>query len=226
MLDTSLIGSFGYGLVGSLHCALMCGPVAILFARKSAGATQPRRWAIPATYHASRAAAYVLLGALLGGLGAGLHRVLGLHVGRALPWLLALALLLMAFDVVRRIPVPAPLQRLVERGWARAQALTPAPRAAAVGALTALLPCGLLYGIAPAAASTGTPWGGARLMAAFAIGTAPGLLAVQLPARMLTEHLGPRGLAWAQRLGALAAALALVARALMDRSGQASCCHH
>ena len=52
------------------------------------------------------------------------------------------------------------------------------PRAAGLGALSFFLPCGFTQAIQIYALSTGSPLLGAALLGAFAIGTAPGLLAI------------------------------------------------
>jgi uncharacterized protein len=54
-----------------------------------------------------------------------------------------------------------------------------------LGLLTPLLPCGLLYGMAAAAAATNSPFSGALTMGAFALGSVPALFAAGLMASTL-----------------------------------------
>jgi sulfite exporter TauE/SafE len=228
MLDSTLFGSFTYGLVGTLHCALMCGPIALTAAPRAAptGAPVRRPFAPAAAYHTSRALGYVAFGAVFGGLGAGFHALSKLHIQTALPFVLAAALLASAFDLFKRAPAPAFLQRALQRLWARTSGGSPAARAGVIGASTALLPCGLLYTNVPVAAASGSAFTGASLLAAFALGTAPSLLLIQWQADFLLKRLGPKNLMWAQRGLAIVAAGALVARALMAGPEEHSCCHH
>jgi hypothetical protein len=79
----------------------------------------------------------------------------------------------------------------------------PVVRAALLGAVAPLLPCGWLYAFVASAASTGSASNGALVMAAFWAGTVPALAAVTLG---LHRALGP-----ARRFLPFATALALVA---------------
>ena len=53
-----------------------------------------------------------------------------------------------------------------------------AGQALALGALWGWLPCGLVYGMLAAAAGAGSAGGGAAVMAAFGLGTAPAMIGV------------------------------------------------
>ncbi|HEY0971648.1 MAG TPA: sulfite exporter TauE/SafE family protein, partial [Gemmatimonadales bacterium] len=59
-------------LVGSPHCAGMCGPFVCFYAGAGAGARPVARWAAHAAYNGGRLLSYLALGALAGTLGAGL----------------------------------------------------------------------------------------------------------------------------------------------------------
>jgi sulfite exporter TauE/SafE len=100
-------------------------------------------------------------------------------------------------------------------------------RAGMFGAATALLPCGLLYGIAATAAASGKVVDGAMLLGAFALGTVPALVFLQIQAGALLRRLSPRRLLWAQRGVALVAAGALIWRGLQGSAGEggAPSCH-
>ncbi|PAW77316.1 MAG: hypothetical protein B9S27_08305, partial [Opitutia bacterium Tous-C8FEB] len=58
--------AFAAGLVTSLHCAGMCGPLACALLPVRAGAGSAP--AVATAYHGARLAAYGLLGAVAGGL--------------------------------------------------------------------------------------------------------------------------------------------------------------
>jgi sulfite exporter TauE/SafE len=181
---------FAASLIGSLHCAAMCGG----FIGCLAGTAGRGRGArLHAAYHLGRCAGYLALGAAAGLVGAGIDRAGWLAGMRgaapilcgALVALAALAALARALGA--RIPAPAwrgpahqiaaLLARLRERGpWLRGGAL---------GLLTALLPCGWLWAFVATAAGTGSAAGGAATIAAFWLGTVPILLGIGLGAARL-----------------------------------------
>ncbi len=172
-------------LLGSVHCAAMCGAFTCLYA--PAGASWQRtRWAHGA-YNLGRLVSYLLLGAVSGMLGAGLSRAGTLAgVSNAAAIIAAILLIVWGLHAVivaagGRIGVLRPPE-----GWQNAMGSVlhrfrgkpPIVRATAVGLLTTLLPCGWLYAFVVTAAGTGSAWGGASLMAVFWVGTLPMMLAV------------------------------------------------
>jgi hypothetical protein len=183
-------------LVGSPHCAGMCGGFAWLAAPGPAPRLRPTVW-----YHGSRLAGYVVLGAIAGLLGAGLDRLGALAgLGRVaavlagavmLIWGVSTVLLAAGVRLPRllRIPSGGPWSALLGRvkDWPGDA------RAAALGLFTALLPCGWLYVFVAMAAATGGPLTGAGLMLVFWAGTLPAfaLLGVlmQRAAGPLRRHL-------------------------------------
>lgn len=180
-------------LVGSVHCAGMCGAFVTL-AVASPDAAPVRPWKLQAAYHLGRLASYVSLGLLAGQLGA------SIDTGATLIGVQNLALTLSAslvaiFCIVKllafarlRVPtvrLPAGWQRLTERAHRAAWTLGPTPRAAAIGGLTTLLPCGWLYAFVALAMGSGGPFRAAMVMAAFWLGTVPILAALGAGARRL-----------------------------------------
>jgi sulfite exporter TauE/SafE len=188
-------------LLGSLHCAGMCGGF-MAFA-VSGGA--PRRRASPvavqAAYHLGRLITYSVLGAIAGSVGAavdhtaqlaGLQRAAASLAG-ALMVVFGIITVLRVLGVrVMRAPAPEPLRRVLVRGHAAAFELPPVQRAAVVGLLTTLLPCGWLYAFAISAAGTGSPLWGAIAMAVFWLGTLPVMLALGAGIQSLTGALRKR----------------------------------
>jgi len=177
-------------LLGSVHCAAMCGGIAYA----SGESRLAQAW-----YHLGRLMVYVTLGAVAGGLGAvvdasgarfGWGRLSTLLAGWALILLGSLALL--------RILGLAPLQRWnpVERGVQRVVATIRAVparwRGLALGAATGLLPCGWLYAFVAVAAGTGTMASGASAMAVFWLGTVPWVAAASAALRKLGGRFGAR----------------------------------
>lgn len=169
--------AFLLGLVGSLHCAGMCGPLvlALAKARPRTARETAGRWC----YHLGRLVSYCSLGLLFGLLGrlaapAGFQRWLSIVLGVALLGGLLLA---------ARIPLSAPVMKWVMllqqsmRGLLQRNSLA---SQAALGALNGLLPCGLVYVAAAGATATGHPFTGAASMAVFGLGTWPMMLALHL----------------------------------------------
>ncbi len=196
------------GLVGGIHCAAMCGGVAAGVSLATRGAP-PLRSALVS--NAGRILGYVIAGALVGGLGAGLLQLLridALMLGMRMAVGLVLILVaLRLLDTRNRLgflsrPGAALWQRLAPL-QRRLLPATTLPRQLALGLLWGWLPCGLSYTLLTAAWLTASAWHGALLMAAFGIGTA----AIMVP---LTWS-GARAAQWLARPGARLAAAGLVA---------------
>jgi sulfite exporter TauE/SafE len=106
-------------------------------------------------------------------------------------------------------------------GWSARQG--PVRRGAALGLLTPLLPCGLLWAACAAAAIAGSASDGSLVMAAFALGGLPLLVLVQGPLGGLVRRLSAARLDLVRR-----AAMALCAGLLLWRGVLAlrgACCH-
>ena len=190
-LDLTTLASAGLvlGLSSGLHCAAMCGPLAAGASRVS-----PRsRPVVPsidlaalAGYQVARLGGYVAMGALAGALGASVASVLP-SVASALTWVLAVGCGLLAVGV--RVPGVSGWTTLVTRVARRVSG--PRSRGLLLGALTPLLPCGLLLSTYSLAAVTAGPTRGAALVGGFAVGNALPLLGVQLGWTALGRHLSP-----------------------------------
>ncbi|MHC5004186.1 MAG: sulfite exporter TauE/SafE family protein [Planctomycetota bacterium] len=194
---------FVASLVGSLHCAGMCGGlVALCVGMEGPDGAARRRWSVHAAYHGGRLATYTALGAVSGAIGAAVDlggSMVGLQRGAAIVagvFIIGLgvAVLLRARGVrLGCAGAGGPVQRVVQRGYRVAFGLPPVTRAAAVGLLTGFLPCGWLYAFVITAAGTASAPMGALTMAVFWSGTVPVLLAVgvglQTLAGPLRRHL-------------------------------------
>lgn len=189
-------------LLGSPHCAGMCGGL-MLFAL-GADKDQPRgrRLRLQLAYHGGRLTSYLALGTTAGAIGAAVDfggRYAGVQraaaaVAGALMIVFGLALLARSLGVrTARFRLPAPVAHAMERAHRFAFTLSPTSRALTIGLLTALLPCGWLYAFAFTAAGTASPLWGAAVIATFWVGTVP-LMAllgagIQLITRPLHAHL-------------------------------------
>lgn len=182
-------------LLGSLHCAGMCGGfVAVYSAGDASGGV--RRLLPHLAYHAGRLFTYVALGTAAGALGAaldlagkaaGVGRVAGVIAG-AIMVLWAAALLLERAGW-QRAGSAGPVRRRFVRLMAGFTAKPPLARALLLGLSSTLLPCGWLYAFAVAAAGTGGAFGGALVMGAFWLGTVPMLLGLGLGVQAIAPRL-------------------------------------
>jgi len=191
-------------LLGSLHCAGMCGAfvvIAVGIDRDDGG--DARRRASPgvlhAAYHGGRLVTYTLLGVAAGGVGHALD-LGGSAVGlQRVAALLAAATMIVAGGIalaralglkLPRVVFPAFFQSMFMKGHALTIGLNPTGRALAIGLLTTLLPCGWLWAFAVVAAGTGHPLYGGLAMAAFWLGTLPMLVSIGVGFRSLSGAMG------------------------------------
>lgn len=195
---TALVAGLVFGLIGSGHCAAMCGPLVLLANPKlepQAGATGPStaRLAVHASlYHGGRASTYLALGALAGLAGGVMARA---GLGRAVAIAAGVVLLLQAIATMGLLPGrlgslggAALVTRALGRVgvWMRAHQVR---GPILFGALNGLLPCGFLYAALVAAAGFGNLREALLFMGAFALGTTPVLGAIALAGGALTARL-------------------------------------
>jgi len=190
----------GASLLGSLHCAGMCGGFVAFYAGGDRSSGLQRSLSHVA-YSLGRLLTYTLLGVMAGILGraldlagaaAGLQRGAALAAG-GLMMLWGLVMLLQVRGVKISTHLPPVFQRLVQDALGQLGSKPPVVKALVLGLLSTLLPCGWLYAFAITAAGTGDPLQGALVMAAFWLGTLPVLLTlgmgVQALAGPLRRHL-------------------------------------
>lgn len=196
--------AFLAGLVTSLHCAGMCGPLACAVMPAQRDDADPQT--VSTVYHVSRLFGYGALGALAGGVGRLPLNFLSDDVVRYLPWLLVLFFIAVAIRFDQRLPRLPVLGRAY--GWVAghlrgAQNRSRLRAAAALGLATPLLPCGPLYFLISLALLSGSALRGAETLLAFGLGTVPLLWFAQTNYHWLRLKLGPVWLARAQTALAL-----------------------
>jgi len=206
------------GLVGGPHCVAMCGAACAGMARSAAPGRAPHTLLL---FQAGRVLGYSALGALaaasLQGLGWLSVRSSAL---RPVWTLFHLAALVVGLLLLARAQQPVWLEQAGRFVWARARRLAPGHASATLllGALWALLPCGLLYSALLLATLAGSAWQGGVLMALFAAGSGvsmllgPWLWLRLLAARGTAAVQAPRKTDWAA-LGVRLSGLALAASA-------------
>jgi hypothetical protein len=171
------------GLVGSLHCAAMCGPLMLALPVQPGGAG---RFVVGRLiYQLGRIATYCLLGILAGLVGrtvfvAGFQRWLSISLGVAI---------LLGFLISKQAAVSAPVVRMV--GWLKsamsAQLRQRGFRALALlGMLNGLLPCGLVYVALAGALAQGGLLDSVVYMALFGLGTVPTMLGIGLSGKLFS----------------------------------------
>lgn len=170
--------AFFIGLVGSLHCAGMCGPIALSLAP---GDTAWKRWMGRILYNTGRITTYAILGGIvaLAGAGAALfhaQQVLSISLGVVL-----LAWALQEWGIIPRKWRINPLKNagnVLKKVFARVMGRNHTMGFFWVGLANGLLPCGLVYVGLAAAAATSVVWEGALTMVFFGLGTWPIMLAL------------------------------------------------
>ncbi len=194
---TLLGGVLLASILGSIHCAGMCGPFTCLYTGPRAGAA----WSAHAAYNLGRLISYVLLGAAAGSIGArvdDLGRIAGVaHFAALFAGSLMVVWAVSSIGSKLGVLVPASLapewaRRTIGGVLISASRQPPAVRALLVGLLTTLLPCGWLFTFVVVAAGTGGSLAGAGVMAVFWAGTVPMLLAVGIGAARLFGPLSRR----------------------------------
>jgi len=181
--------AFVAGLVTSLHCAGMCGPLACALmpvrGDRSDGQT------VSTVYHIARLTGYAGLGALAGGLGRAPLTWISQSSLRWLPWIFVLFFIGLALRWDRFIPKLAALSRVTWKlqGWMRGRSRVEA--AAAMGLATPLLPCGPLYFLVALSLMSGSALRGVEFMLAFGLGTVPLLWLAQTQFHWVRQKLSP-----------------------------------
>ena len=194
------------GLITSLHCAGMCGPLACALMPAGKGGADPQT--VSTVYHLTRLAGYTALGALAGAMGRWPLALLDSAALRYLPWLLVLFFIAVAFRFDQRLPRWPVLGRIYGRVAARLRSGSRVTAAAWLGLATPLLPCGPLYFLLSLALLSGSALKGAETLLAFGLGTVPLLWLAQLNFHWLRARLGTVWLGRART--ALAFTVALV----------------
>jgi uncharacterized protein len=213
MMDSLLLSALITGLIGSLHCLGMCGPIALMLPQ---GSRSPVTFLFNRIlYNLGRVITYSFLGAICGILGhlvamAGFQRILSIAVG-----IIILLAILLPSKVANYIS-PRPLIELtskLKKLWAGLLNSHSVWSLFVIGLLNGFLPCGLLYVALAAASTTGSMLRGVIYMALFGLGTFPLMLAFSLFGGMLPSairKLAPRLLP----AGAILIALLLILRGL------------
>jgi uncharacterized protein len=189
-----LLATLFSSLVGSLHCVGMCGPFAILATGlnrdKDSGSSRLARMG---SYHIGRLATYLMMGAVLLGLGSLVQASLGSFSSLVMGWVFGL--LLIAIGLIRLRPFLAfngnssrskkPSNTVIHSRWLsrwmkgiislrKWYSVGPVLLSSFLWGLTStLIPCGWLYIFVIAAAAAPSPTETIMVLVAFWVGTLP-----------------------------------------------------
>lgn len=186
-----VLTGFVTGIVGSLHCVGMCGPIALALPGKGKG------WAkiLPGRllYNVGRITTYALLGLLIGAFGRGLAMA-GWQQGLSI----ALGIFLLVLAIFQLNPESGLVKiKVIDRALVRLRSALGTflkdgrPHSMfQLGLLNGLLPCGFVYVALAGALSTGTMWEASAFMAMFGAGTLPAMLAISIAGGLITPRMG------------------------------------
>ena len=177
-----LIAGLLLGLLSSLHCVGMCGPIALALPVYHFHGYD--RYIRIAAYHAGRIITYSTLGFLFGSLGRGLYFA-GLQQWLSVISGALILIFVLQEYVFRRSVQPVVLQQF--RGWAQAsmgrllKGKLPY-QMLGMGMINGLLPCGMVYIALAGTLSAGSVFSSVGFMALYGIGTVPAMLALSVAA--------------------------------------------
>jgi uncharacterized protein len=201
---TILISALILGLMGSFHCAGMCGPIAI--ALPLHGNTVPQKVFGGALYNFGRTITYGIMGAIFGLLGQGISMI-GFQQ--------KVSVIMGAFMIISVLfPVLFRNQYSMDKSWfslvgklkksiGQMFSVRSFSSLFFIGLLNGLLPCGLVYIAIAGAIGTGDVGQGTLYMILFGLGTIPMMLAISLAGNMM-------GLALRNRINKLIPVLVVV----------------
>ncbi len=181
-----LVAAISLGLLGSMHCIGMCGPLVLAVP----GASQTRIGFIVEriVYNTGRAVTYGIMGAVLGVVGKGIlvnvQQDISIIVG-----VLILVTVALPFGLRSQMEKYSPLKYaygFVKRQFGvmiRKRGIT---ALFILGMLNGLLPCGLVYTALLGATAVADVWGSALFMIVFGLGTIPALVAVSLTGKLIS----------------------------------------
>lgn len=190
LLATVLVSS----MLGSVHCAAMCGPLQGLYLDATLAGGE--RWRRPLAHAAGRLGAYATMGAIAGGVGAAVDLAGAMANVQRAAMIVAGAVLVawgaLALASALGAPVPSLRPRVFQRAVVKIRRRRPTVRAALVGLLSAALPCGWLWAFVVVAAGTASILGGMLVMGAFWLGTVPMMVGLGAFAAPVVRRIGAR----------------------------------
>lgn len=183
-------------LIGSPHCAAMCGGIVAFYSGSTEKSITPHLW-----YNGARGVGYCSLGFLAGYIGESLDIVVGDLTGLqqaaalvtgAFLVLWGIKLFIAQSNPLRADKLASPSSKGIHKIWAKvfhSEKLAPY-RPLLLGAISIFLPCGWLYAYVAVATASGSAQMGALTMFAFWLGTLPILLSIGGLGSLLSKTFG------------------------------------
>lgn len=212
-METLLASALLMGLIGSLHCLGMCGPIVLMLPMGQGSKVTFVLGRL--SYNLGRIITYAIMGTFCGLLGhllilAGYQQALSIIAG-----LLILLAFVLPGKFIRKIS-PSFVNNFtnkLQNTWGKLMKSSGTTSLFLIGLLNGLLPCGLVYVALAAASTTGSAIGGLLFMAIFGVGTVPLMFVFSLFSGLLPNKIR----LWATKLipaGAIILAVFLILRGM------------
>lgn len=181
------------GLISSIHCIGMCGPIALAIPVRTE--SKWRRLAGSLIYNTGRTFTYGCLGMIVGTIGTSLSWLGFLRYGSVIIGGLMLGSVLWPAAVTRHMHFPAFWTQIVaglKQRMGKALKQGNPSGTLVLGMLNGLIPCGLVYMALVSSVATGSVVGGGIFMLLFGLGTIPAMAGIGLAGQLLTPALRTR----------------------------------
>lgn len=182
-----LITALTIGLIGSLHCIGMCGPIAVAIPLHN------QNWLMKISggllYNTGRIITYGILGALFGLLGRGIQ-LAGLQqwasIGIGIIMIISVVFPFLFKEKIQLDKIFTGYSSRLIGSFRKLFTHSSLGSLLLIGLLNGLLPCGLVYMAIAGAINTNDVMMGVAFMVMFGIGTTPTLLAVSLVGNVIS----------------------------------------
>lgn len=169
-----LISALILGLLGSLHCVGMCGPIAFMLPVDRSNSF--KKVSQVGIYHFGRLLAYSIIGLVFGLVGKslyifGIQQQLSIIIG-----ILMIVIVILPHKTIGKYNLSKPLYKVISKvksGLGKALKKKTADTFLTIGFLNGFLPCGLVYMAVFGAIATGSLVEGSLYMVLFGLGTIP-----------------------------------------------------
>ncbi len=178
--------AFSIGLVGSLHCIGMCGPIALALPYQRGSRLHALGQVL--LYNAGRVLTYAVLGTVVGLAGRGLFLAgmqSWLSIALGVLFLIAALFSINLESRVVRLPGIRQLNAWVQFSLGKLLRRQDSTSMLGIGVLNGLLPCGLVYMAVAGAITAGSTAEGAAFMTLFGLGTVPMMTAVAMAGQFI-----------------------------------------
>ena len=186
-----VLAGFLLGLLGSFHCAVMCGPISLSL--PSSNITKLNFLIERVLYNFGRVVTYTFFGIIFGFFGerifmAGFQQIISIAIGIAIIFYLIKPLLKKNTNLFQIESGKSNLS-FFKNIFAKFYSKNSKASLFGIGALNGFLPCGFVYIALTGAVALRTPLGGALFMAFFGIGTLPMMLGISMSRNFVSLNL-------------------------------------